>query len=99
MKKRYVVVQRGERGGMCYCKDTDTGARPSLHTRDRQEAERLVKHKNEAIETPHINRKIGMAYLSAADPVRCRNSSAQMTNGRIPFEFMRFPGGAMLSPR
>jgi integrase len=53
---------------MCYCKDTDTGARPSLHTRDREEAERLVKHKNEALETPHINRKIGMAYLSAADP-------------------------------
>jgi integrase len=53
---------------MCYCKDTDTGARPSLHTKDRKEAERLVKHKNEALETPHINRKIGMAYMSAADP-------------------------------
>lgn len=68
MKKRYVVVQRSDRGGMCYCKDTDTGDRVSLETKARQEAERLVKHKNEAIETPHINRKIGMAYMSAADP-------------------------------
>lgn len=27
----------------------------------------MVKHKNEALKNPHINRKIGMAYLSAAD--------------------------------
>jgi len=27
-----------------------------------------VRHKNEALKNPHINRKIGMAYLSAADP-------------------------------
>jgi len=67
MKERYRVVQRGERGGMFYCLDTQTGARPSLRTRDRKEAERLVYHKNEAAEHPHINRKIGLAYLSSAD--------------------------------
>jgi len=53
---------------MFYCKDTETGARPSLHTKDRKEAERLVQHKNEALKNPGINRKIGMAYLSAVDP-------------------------------
>ena len=68
MKKRYVVVQRGDRGGMCYCKDTDTDARVSLETKDRKAAERLVRHQNEALEHPHINQRIGLAYLSGADP-------------------------------
>lgn len=68
MKKRYVVVQRGDRGGMCYCKDTETDVRVSLDTKDRKKAEREVRHRNEAVETPHINRRIGMAYLAAADP-------------------------------
>lgn len=67
-KERYRVVRLGNRGDGYYCKDTLTGARPSLETRDRKEAERLVRHKNEALKNPHINRKIGMAYLSACDP-------------------------------
>lgn len=62
------MIQRSDRGGMCYCLDTHTGARPSLKTKDRKEAKRLVQHKNEALKNPHINRKIGMAYLSAVDP-------------------------------
>jgi integrase len=53
---------------MCYCLDTQTGSRPSLKTKDRKEAKRIVQHKNEALKNPHINRKIGMAYLSAVDP-------------------------------
>jgi len=57
-----------ELGGKCYCVDTLTLARTSLRTKDRKEAERLVQHKNEALKNPHINRKIGMAYLSAVDP-------------------------------
>lgn len=68
MSERYRVIQRTDRGNMCYCVDTETGARPSLHTKDRKEAERLVAHKNEALKNPHINRKIGLAYLSADDP-------------------------------
>jgi integrase len=68
MKKRHRVIQRSDRGGMCYSLDTLTGARPSLQTRSRPEAERIVLHMNEAAEQPHINRKIGMAYLAAADP-------------------------------
>ena len=68
MSERYRVIQRSERGGMCYCFDTETGARPSLHTKDRKEAERLVAHKNEALKNPTINRRNGMAYLGADDP-------------------------------
>lgn len=52
---------------MFYCKNTLTGSRTSLKTKDRKEAERLVQHKNEALKNPVINRRIGMAYLSASD--------------------------------
>lgn len=68
MKERFRVVQLGNRDGMFYCKDKLTGSRTSLKTKERKEADRLVQHKNEALKNPVINRKIGMAYLSAADP-------------------------------
>jgi len=68
MKERFRVVKRSDRDGGFYCLDTETGARPSLKTKDRKGAERLVQHKNEALKNPHINRKIGMAYMAAADP-------------------------------
>jgi len=67
-KERYQVVQLGNRNGMFYCKDTVTGSRTSLHTKNRKEAERLVHHKNETLRNPQINRQIGMSYLSADDP-------------------------------
>jgi hypothetical protein len=48
--------------------DNLTDSRKSLKTTDRQEAELLVQHKKQASKNAHINRKIGMAYLSTADP-------------------------------
>jgi len=74
MRERYRIVRLGNRGGGFYCKDTLTGSRISLETKDRKEAERLVRHKNEALQNPHINRKIGMAYLSASDPLLARRT-------------------------
>jgi integrase len=68
MKVRFRTVKRSDRDGGFYCKDTETGSRTSLETKDRKAAERLVQHKNEALKNPHINRKIGMAYMAAADP-------------------------------
>lgn len=53
---------------MFYCVDSETGQRTTLKTKDREVAERLVKHKNEALKSPQINRRIGLAYLSAVDP-------------------------------
>jgi hypothetical protein len=67
-KDRFKLVRLGNRGGMFYCKDTQTGSRTSLETKDRKEAEKLIFHKNESAANPHINRKIGMAYLSGSDP-------------------------------
>jgi integrase len=68
MSQRYRTVKIGTRGGTFYYEDTETGVRKSLFTKDEEEAERLVQAKNEALKNPHINRKIGMAYLSAVDP-------------------------------
>jgi integrase len=58
----------GSRGGTYYCEDTETRVRKSLFTKDPQEAERLVHAKNEGDRQPALNRRMGMAYLSSADP-------------------------------
>ena len=68
VKNRYRSVKVGSRGGTFYCEDTNTGKRKSLRTKDEAEAERLVHAKNEAVRQPQINRRMGMAYLSATDP-------------------------------
>ena len=67
MKPRFRVRERGDRDGMFYCKDTLTGERVSLETKDRAEADRRVFHKNEALKNTDINHRIGMDYLSASD--------------------------------
>jgi hypothetical protein len=67
-KQRYRLVRLGNRNDGFYCWDNVAKSRTSLETNDREEAELLVQHKNEALKTPHINRKIGMAYLSGSDP-------------------------------
>lgn len=74
MKKRFRVVQLKSQNGGFYCKDNLTGKRTSLHTKDREEADRLVFHKNEAEQTPQTSRRIGMTYLSAADPELARRT-------------------------
>ncbi len=60
MSDRYKLVQLGNRGGMFYYKDTQTGARKSLKTKDRKAAEKAVFHMNEAAANPHASRKIGL---------------------------------------
>jgi integrase len=67
-KERYLLVCLGTRDGMFYYKDKKTGSRKSLHTRDHEEAELLIQHKNLVPQSPQINRQIGMAYLSGSDP-------------------------------
>jgi hypothetical protein len=47
-KQRFKIVRLGNRNGTYYCKDTLTGSRTSLETKDRSEAELLVVHKTEA---------------------------------------------------
>jgi integrase len=67
VKAKYRAVKVGSRGGIFYIEDTETGRRKSLGTKNEREAKRLVQHQNEALLNPTINRKIGLAYLGAAD--------------------------------
>jgi integrase len=68
MKKRFRVIQRSDRDGMCYLIDTSSGQRHSLETKNRKEADRIALHKNEAVNNTAINHRIGLAYLSSSDP-------------------------------
>jgi integrase len=68
MKNRYRLVKVGSRGGIFYYDDANTRSRKSLHTKDEDEAERLIHAMNEAECQPSVTRKVGLAYLSAADP-------------------------------
>ncbi|HMO66440.1 MAG TPA: tyrosine-type recombinase/integrase [Verrucomicrobiota bacterium] len=67
MKHRYRIIQRGSRGGACYCVDTATGRRTSLGTADRDAAEQIVLAKNQALRQPSLNLQIAKAYLAGSD--------------------------------
>jgi integrase len=70
-KERFLLVCLGTRDGMFYYKDKETGSRKSLKTRDPEEADLLIQHKNLTAhdsQTAQMNRQIGMAYLSGSDP-------------------------------
>jgi len=66
MKQRFRLFRRG--WGTYYCEDTDSGKQETLHTRSKQDAQRIVHAKNEAHRQPLINLQIARAYLSAAEP-------------------------------
>src|SRR6266496_3542069 len=66
MKQRYGLLKRP--WGVFYAKDKLTGNSESLGTRNKQEAQRLLHAKNEALMQPMLNRQIARAYLSATDP-------------------------------
>jgi len=66
MKKAFRIFPRN---GMYYSEDTETGKQKSLHTRDRDDAQRLVNAQNEAAKNPaFLNLQIGRVYIAAADP-------------------------------
>lgn len=66
MKDRYRVFRRG--WGTYYCEDLVTKKQESLHTRDRNEAHRLVAAKNEHDKTPSFSLHLARVYWQAGDP-------------------------------
>lgn len=66
MKHRYRVFRRS--WGTYYCEDLVTKRQESLHTRDRDEAFRLVAAKNEAEDTSMFSRQLARVYWKAGDP-------------------------------
>src|SRR5688572_3553722 len=66
MKERYRVFRRG--WGTYYCEDLLTKKQESLHTRVRNEANRLVAAKNETEEHPAFSLHLARVYWKAGDP-------------------------------
>src|SRR5450631_2749531 len=67
MKLRFRLIHRGERGSTFYCVDSETGQRFSLKTKDRDAAEQMVLHQNQALRQPTLNLQIAKAYLAGTD--------------------------------
>jgi integrase len=67
MKNRFRLIQRGLRGGMFYCVDSETGRRETLGTKDPDEAAQIVLVKNQAVRQPALNLQMAKAFLAASD--------------------------------
>jgi hypothetical protein len=65
MKQKYWLCKRKN---VFFSFDSETGKRESLHTGDKEEANRILRAKNDAATQPAINISIARAYLSATDP-------------------------------
>ena len=66
MQPKFRIYRRGK--GVFYWKEKGTANRGSLRTKNRDEAEELVRAKNETVRQPSLNLALGRAYLSAHDP-------------------------------
>jgi hypothetical protein len=65
MKQPYSLFKRGS---TFYLQDARTGKQPSLNTKDRSKAQRLVNAENEAINDRLLNLALGQTYLRAHNP-------------------------------
>jgi integrase len=57
--------------GTFYAEDRQTGARTSLGTKTKADAEHLLRAKNESVAQPAFNREMAKVYLRAQDPALC----------------------------
>lgn len=72
MQDKYRLYRRSNRAqGTFYAQNCDTGARQSLGTKSKAEAEKLLGAKNEAAIQPAFNREMAKVYLRAQDPEFC----------------------------
>ena len=62
------------KSGLWYAEESATRRQFSLRTRDEAEAGTLLNGYNETARTPLLNRKLGLAYLAAADPQLARRT-------------------------
>lgn len=69
MQNKYRLYRCGS--GTYYAQDRETGARVSLGTKRKAEADNLLRAKNEASLQPAFNRQMAKVYLHAQDPHFC----------------------------
>ncbi|MEI6702919.1 MAG: tyrosine-type recombinase/integrase [Deltaproteobacteria bacterium] len=69
MQDKYRLYRRSNRAqGTFYAQNCETGARESLGTKNRAEAQKLLQAKNDAHSQPALSRELAKAYLHAQDP-------------------------------
>jgi integrase len=69
MQARYRLYRRSNRShGTYYAQDCTTGARESLGTKSKAEAEKLLQAKNESNAQPVLSRELAKVYMHAQDP-------------------------------
>jgi len=69
MQARYRLYRRSNRShGTYYAQDVTTGARESLGTKNKAEAQKLLQAKNEAYIQPVLSRELAKVYLHTLDP-------------------------------
>jgi hypothetical protein len=83
--KRYRLVFRGSRNTFCYF-DTHTKKRESLATSNRDEAERLVAVKNEAVQHAEMNLQIAQVYLQHSDPTLAKRTWQDVMEAMTPLK-------------
>jgi hypothetical protein len=76
MKKTYRILSRKQRQGKFYLHNTQTGVRESLETTDRQQAQQICDARNQERQTPDLNLKIGLAFLTNAEPESAKRTRA-----------------------
>ena len=74
MQKTYRIISRKQRRGKFYLHNTQTNERESLTTTDRQEAQKICDVRNQERQTPDLNLKLGLAYLTNADPAMAKRT-------------------------
>ncbi len=69
MQPKYRLYRRSNRSnGTYYAENCSTGARESLGTKKKAEAEKLIQAKNEANAQPVLSRELAKVYMHAQDP-------------------------------
>jgi hypothetical protein len=69
MQARYRLYRRSNRShGTYYAQDVTTGARESLGTKNKAEAQKLLLAKNEAHIQPVLSRELAKVYLHTLNP-------------------------------
>ena len=69
MKSKFRLYRRGNRAnGTYYAEDRVNGARESLGTKIRSEAQKLLQAKNESHAQPILSRELAKVYIHAQAP-------------------------------
>jgi len=78
---RYRIFRRGK---IWYLEHDATGKQTSLHTRDKQEAQRILNAQYEAHQNPSANLQIARIYMNVADEKYAKRTAALSHLGATP---------------